>query len=45
MDESLLQAYVVYLGEHSHSSELSPLEASKRATESHYELLGSVLEE
>nr|XP_009396094.1 PREDICTED: subtilisin-like protease SBT5.3 [Musa acuminata subsp. malaccensis] len=39
------QAYVVYLGEHSHSSELSPLEASKRATESHYELLGSVLED
>ncbi|RZR78305.1 hypothetical protein BHM03_00003578 [Ensete ventricosum] len=43
MDESLLQAYVVYLGEHSHSSQLSPLEASKRATESHYELLGSSL--
>ncbi|RWW08653.1 hypothetical protein GW17_00027891, partial [Ensete ventricosum] len=44
--ESLTQAYVVYLGEHSHGSgSASPWEASKRATDAHYELLGSVLAE
>ncbi|XP_065003697.1 subtilisin-like protease SBT5.3 [Musa acuminata AAA Group] len=40
------KAYVVYLGEHSHGSgSASSWEGSKRATESHYELLGSVLED
>ncbi|WOK99953.1 subtilisin-like protease SBT5.3 [Canna indica] len=39
------KAYVVYLGEHSHRSNLSPWEASKSASHSHYQLLGSVLKD
>ncbi|RZR77592.1 hypothetical protein BHM03_00002704 [Ensete ventricosum] len=37
--------YVVYLGEHSRDPDLSPREASMRATESHHELLASALKE
>ncbi|XP_020109624.1 subtilisin-like protease SBT5.3 [Ananas comosus] len=40
------KSYVVYLGDHIHSAKESPLEeeeAYKRATESHYDLLSSVL--
>ncbi|OAY79021.1 Subtilisin-like protease SBT5.3, partial [Ananas comosus] len=39
-------SYVVYLGDHIHSAKESPLEeeeAYKRVTESHYDLLSSVL--
>ncbi|XP_009396709.3 subtilisin-like protease SBT5.3 [Musa acuminata AAA Group] len=39
------EAYVVYLGEHSRDPDLSPWEASMRATESHHELLASVLKD
>ncbi|OAY74092.1 hypothetical protein ACMD2_25338, partial [Ananas comosus] len=42
------KSYVVYLGDHIHSAKESPLEeeeAYKRATESHYDLLSSVLGE
>ncbi|XP_074587082.1 subtilisin-like protease SBT5.3 [Curcuma longa] len=39
------KVYVVYLGEHSHGSNLSPWEASERAKQSHHQLLGTVLQE
>lgn len=38
-------SYIVYLGAHSHRAGVSTEEASTVATESHYDLLGSVLGE